>query len=339
MNKIEFSKNFKAFSNLIKARLFKKRIPLSVILSVTKRCNQGCNYCNIWKNDEGEMTTEQILRLIDELAELGTYRINLFGGEPLLREDIGVLIKHGKERGISMTLDTNGSLVLKKIGEIKNLDSILISLDGPEEIHDKQRGKGSYKKVMGAIKAVKSMNLPLTTLTVLTRYNLKCIDFILENAEKFGYLARFTHLMQTPETDNRVKDLIPSKQAYQATIRKIIMYKEKGRPVANTFEGLSYMYNWPINTRPYKCWAGLLHLSIEPNGDVYPCMSIRQHKKPLNCTNMSLKNIITQLSIDQNNCDFCLCSGLIEHNMVFSLNPKIILEVLSLRNYQKCDVK
>lgn len=331
MNKQEIIKDLKLLSNLIKARLFKKKIPLSVILSVTKKCNQSCKYCNIWKTNKGEMTTKQILKLIDELAELGTYRINLFGGEPLLREDIGVLIKHGKEKGIMMTMDTNGSLVPKKIEEIRDLDSILISLDGLEEIHDRQRGKGAYKEAIKAIKTVRNLKLHLTTLTVLTKYNLDQVDFILRQAERFGYFARFTHLMLMPETDSHIKELIPAKQDYQKAIQEIIEYKKKGRPIANTLQGLNYMYNWPRNINRYKCWAGLLHLSIEPNGDVYPCMSLRQHKETLNCTAESLKDIMTKLNIDKGSCDFCLCSGLIEHNMVFSLNPRIILEVLSLR--------
>ena len=54
------------------------------------------------------MTTREVFRLFDEIAAMGTIRIGLWGGEPLIRDDIGDILEYGKKKGFYITMDTNG---------------------------------------------------------------------------------------------------------------------------------------------------------------------------------------------------------------------------------------
>jgi MoaA/NifB/PqqE/SkfB family radical SAM enzyme len=95
-----------------------------------------------------ELSTEQIFSIIDELADNGTQRVSISGGEPLLREDIGEIISHIKKKGMGCGLNTNGLLVPDRIEEVRKVDSITISLDGEREAHEANRGRGTFEKVM-----------------------------------------------------------------------------------------------------------------------------------------------------------------------------------------------
>ena len=102
----------------LKSSILKKKTPLAVRLQLTDRCNLRCLYCDLWKNPRDELDTTKILNLLQELKVAGTKRISLSGGEPLLREDIGDIIEFAKKLDISVSMNSNGSLVKKKISEI-----------------------------------------------------------------------------------------------------------------------------------------------------------------------------------------------------------------------------
>ncbi len=82
------------------ANLFGRRIPLSVMYSVTNRCPSQCAYCNIPNRKQRELTTKEAFSLIDQLVEAGTQRLALWGGEPLVRDDIGSIIDYAKIKGL-----------------------------------------------------------------------------------------------------------------------------------------------------------------------------------------------------------------------------------------------
>ena len=137
---------FKSGNKILKVKFLRRRIPLIIAWSITNRCNFRCSYCNVWKHETKELETKDVLRIIRQASNLGTERIGFSGGEPLLREDIGILLKQCKKEGIYTTVTTNGYLLLERFRDISSADGLVISLDGREEIHDIQRKKGSFEK-------------------------------------------------------------------------------------------------------------------------------------------------------------------------------------------------
>ena len=114
--------------------------------------------CDIWKNTERtELTENEIYRLLPQLTLLKTREVVLTGGEPLMHGGIENICRSIKNANIKLSLVTTG-LLLKRhaslVGEY--VDSIIISLDGPETIHNKIRNiPNAFRKLTVAIKAVR----------------------------------------------------------------------------------------------------------------------------------------------------------------------------------------
>lgn len=84
----------KTSENYIKYLFFNKRTPLSVHFSLTNRCPLKCSYCGFFKRYREELNTQEVIRIIDQLAEAGNTRLHITGGEPMLRNDIGEIINY-----------------------------------------------------------------------------------------------------------------------------------------------------------------------------------------------------------------------------------------------------
>lgn len=137
--------------------------PKMVSLTVTNRCNLRCRMCAQW-SEEGYMQRqgskdsytgtiipfETLLKVVDEVREHGA-SLDIRGGEPLLYPRIMELLAYIKTKEVPIvTLETN-AVLLKKYAEslVKlKLDLLIISVDGPEEIHDHVRGvKGTFARL------------------------------------------------------------------------------------------------------------------------------------------------------------------------------------------------
>jgi MoaA/NifB/PqqE/SkfB family radical SAM enzyme len=125
--------------------------PSYVCAKMTMRCNSRCAHCNIWKMDfeEKELTTDQWLRVLDELANwLGRFRMDFTGGEALLRSDMPAILEHAVKLGISVELLSNGLAIGDEMARriaATGIDQITMSMDGfTPEVHDRFRGAPGY---------------------------------------------------------------------------------------------------------------------------------------------------------------------------------------------------
>lgn len=325
-----------AILKLLEARLAKTYFPLFVMYNITNRCNLKCSYCfsKFYERKEEELTTNQIFVLVEELAALGTKRIAISGGEPLLRADLPQVIKFIKGKGIECGINSNGVLIPQRIEEIKSVNSICISLDGPEEIHDRYRGEGSFKKVMTAIEVIKKYKIPLHLSMVLTKNNYNYIGFILDFAKQRKILVQISPLYnQIYGEKNKDFPEVLSDGEYHQVVNEILKYKAKGYPVFYSRRNYLNILKWPdyaksriIGEAPHfksiKCWAGKYMCSIEANGEVYPCGYFAGHKA-LNCRDDGFKKAFAD--INNHNCQACLWACYSELNLMLGLNFSVLL--------------
>ncbi|MDQ2977901.1 MAG: radical SAM protein [Acidobacteriota bacterium] len=159
-------------------------MPTFVQLRVTNLCNLRCKMCGQWgdtgiyRSDgfsasatdgqtEGarireliglnrQMTLADYEKLLDEIAPWQPI-ISLFGGEPLLYPDILPLVREIKKRGLTCTVITNGGRLEQYARELveAGIDSIAVSIDGPEDVHNRIRGKeDAYQKATDGVRAI-----------------------------------------------------------------------------------------------------------------------------------------------------------------------------------------
>ncbi len=341
--------NFAA--EVLKANITKRWLPLSVTLTVTNRCNLRCIYCygSYFTRDIEDFTTQFWLDLIDEIYGMGTKLIQLEGGEPLLRNDIGELVNYVKGKNMLCRMNSNGYLVSKKIEEVKNLDSLCISLDGGEEANDKNRGKGCYKKVIEAIKTAKEHGLPVLTSTTLTQNNIEngSIEHVLSLARELGFGAQFNFLYEqtTDNTDDpacRVHE-----EAIKKAITKLIDYKKRGWPVFYSMVTYENALNWPVSYNVKKftknnpapkefdhisCYMGRLMCFVDGDGMVYPCGEHIGKFPALNILDVGFKAAWENVARHKD-CYACYNTCFDEYNEVFSCKPSVWWN--NFRNYLK----
>lgn len=178
--------------------------PLSVVLLLTYRCNLRCKMCFYYNESEKsntqnlihrrkaeELSFEQIKGLIDDAASMNAKVLTLHGGEPLIYDDIFEVSKYAASKGLLVNFITNGVLLneqmIDKIIEA-GINSITISLDGPEHIHDGIRGmNGAFKKVMEGIAIIKKKEdsgAKVPKLSISTYASAMNQDFLYELFEK-----------------------------------------------------------------------------------------------------------------------------------------------------------
>lgn len=313
---------------LIYCKLFKKRMPIFISWALTHRCNSHCKYCDVPDFKTKELNTKQILKIVDEAYSLGNRVIVFTGGEPLLREDIGAIVNYCKKKGIYVALTTNGSLVKKRINDIKGIDMLQISFDGPKEIHDFQRGKGSYNKVMEAVRAAKEHGINQIVLnTTITNYNCKLLDDIIELAKKKNVRVDFEPVTFVPLGKKKVKPLLVPKEYRKELFTFLMKKKAETGIINNTLASLKYLRDYP-NVEKIKCGAFRVNCVINPSGDIYPCTFLENTTKPFNCVKTGFREAF--MSSKPVNCNSCLCNKTLDLSKLFSLDLTAIRDIITL---------
>jgi len=174
--------------------------PYRIHFFPTERCNLHCFYCTSANNGfyRRELPPERLLQLVDEAADLGVREWRISGtGEPTLHPGCFPMMYHIKERGMSGTLVTNGTLfsdgAARRLVEL-GWDEIWLSLDGGDaQTHDFHRGRGTFSKaerLLSTLHAVKNelgVTLPrVYILAVLTARNASSVASFFQLAERFG---------------------------------------------------------------------------------------------------------------------------------------------------------
>ena len=161
-------------------------VPQTVSIEVTRECGCKCDHCLI-REGEGELSHEEILRVIDQALEMGACIITFTEGDPLLREDIFELIRHVDPEKAVVNLFTPGlELTMEKADKLKDagLYNLLIGVysTDPEE-HDLVSGvPGAHAKAVEAIKVALEAGLMVTMSTHIKSGQVDRIDRTFTNS-------------------------------------------------------------------------------------------------------------------------------------------------------------
>ena len=315
------------------AILLRKRIPLIVSRKLTNRCNYKCCYCGYWHSEPSvsELTTEQVFKVIDQLSSAGVRRIGFTGGEPLIRDDFGDILEHCFQRGISIGINTNGSLIKKHAQKLDRIKTINLSLDGPEYVNDPIRGKGAFVNVMQAIEFARAKgidNIELTT--VLSKANVGSIEYLLDLAESLKVRIIFQPATQIILGGNNNNPLALSVSELRKAVSTILKEKRFNKYIGNSISGLRFLLKYPT-FQSVRCARGVLAARIDADGELYIC------DRNTHFGNRQGKNIL-KLGFNKAWADLeppicrsgCGCAKVVELNLALSLNLNAIMNALRL---------
>jgi len=256
------------------------------------------------------------MKIIDECKDMGTTHFTIHGGEIFVRNGVRQIVDYLKENKFYVNLVTNGILLPEKIDEIKNIDSLCISLDGKEENHDYNRGEGSYQAAMKAIKLAKEKKFKFVVHATLTQKSVSDIEYLCRQAKEIGYYQQFSLLLKPLNQEQ--KELGLSDEEAKDALRRLIKLKKEGYPVFTSYRTLKNALNWPfplekaqltkdefsLNSNLIRCFYGKLKVAIDANGFVYPCSSLNDSFKALNVKEVGFKKAYEHV-LKNNNCEAC----------------------------------
>jgi len=178
--------------------------PLRMVAwEITRDCNLSCLHCRALSGEgpyPGELTTEECLQLVDDIASFSDPVVILTGGEPMLRPDVYQIAEYGTGKGLRMVLATNGTLLTEDDARrllAAGIRRISISLDGADaESHDQFRDvKGSFEGGLRGIRYAKKVGLEFQINTTVTQHNLHQLPQILDLAVDLGAVAHHLFLL------------------------------------------------------------------------------------------------------------------------------------------------
>lgn len=196
-----------------------------VVWNVGRRCNLRCVHCYSQSHNEtyeGELTHEQGVSLIEDLAGFGVPVLLFSGGEPMMRPDLFELIRLARDRGMRAVISTNGTLInrdaavrLKDFG----LSYVGISLDGLEDTNDRFRGvKGAFKKALSGIRSCQEAGIKVGLRFTINKLNVDDVPGIFKLIEQENIpRVCFYHLVYAGRGTKLVQDELSHAQS-RATV-------------------------------------------------------------------------------------------------------------------------
>jgi len=269
-----------------------------VVWNSTKTCNLKCVHCYMESDSQkyqGEMTTEEAKRFIDDLAEFKSPVLLFSGGEPLMRPDFFELAEYSISKGLRVTLSTNGTLITPEVARrIKDMgiSYVGISLDGLEDVNDKFRGKkGAFKAAMKGIQNCIAVDQRVGLRFTINHHNIQELDRIFDFIETEDIdRVCFYHLVYSGRGNRMIAEdvtLEESRLAMDTIIRRTRDFEARGLKkeiltVDNHCDGV-YMYIQALKEDPARAEkikgligfnggnrSGIAFGEVDPQGNVHP---------------------------------------------------------------------
>lgn len=251
--------------------------PILVTIYFTHRCNLRCLHCNAEASifgTEDELSLEEWKSVMDALSELNVFRVVVTGGEPLQRDGFFELSRHITSRGMSVELNTNGTLITPSVAQMlwdSGVRKVSVSLDGAkQESHEILRGKNqSFARAISGIENCLRAGMLLFLNFTVTRLNYAEIPEFFQLARNLGvHGVKFFYLFNMGRTTEN-QWLLPTEEQLLIADQAIIAgANEDGILLSDGWIGVTSGETG--FTQP--CGAAVNRCAITVNGTVLPCV-------------------------------------------------------------------
>ncbi|MCR5639812.1 MAG: thioether cross-link-forming SCIFF peptide maturase [Lachnospiraceae bacterium] len=269
----------------------------ALCLHIAHACNLSCKYCfaeeGLYHGKKAELMSYEVgKQALDFLVANSGNRRNLevdfFGGEPLMNfQVVKDLVAYGRElekhheKHFRFTLTTNGVLLTDEIMEFANkeMDNVVLSIDGRKEIHDKmrpfQKGAGSYDVILPKFQkfAESRGQQKYYARGTFTHNNLDFSKDVLHLADLGFKLISVEPVVAQPTDDYALRDEDLPKLFEEYDKLAAEMVKRHGTDRDFTF--FHFMIDLEGGPCVYKrlsgCGSGTEYMAVTPTGELYPC--------------------------------------------------------------------
>ncbi len=263
-------------------------VPHIVAWNLTKRCNLACAHCYIsagsWQATSDELSTEECLRILDEVLDVNPNpMLILTGGEPLLRDDLEVLVERASSQGATVVVGTNGTrLTAERIATLMaaGLKGVAVSVDSLNAgYHDRFRhGSGALSDTLAAVERCRAAKLDFVIQTTVTKGNRHELASLVEWAAEAGAVSFNLYFLVPTGRGDRMRGLSPDENedvlaeltALESEYRGRMMIRSKCQPqiMRHMLQGDPES---PLLNYQTRCPCGVHYVRITPEGKVTPC--------------------------------------------------------------------
>lgn len=268
--------------------------PVLVQWLVTLRCPYRCPHCLAPSGPSDELSTDDGLCLVDQVADAGIEELLLTGGEPLVRPDLPRLLERLGERGQSYSLNT----AITPTGAIRDALErdppafVAVSLDGPERVHDRFRGAGgAFAGALESIRFFVDLGCRVAAGTTVTRRNVDHLARTFGVVVGSGAHSWGLHLL-VPE--GRARD----RQDLQLSRRQLgglLRFVARRRPFFDVTLADEFSYCGDVEplvrNAPLRCGAGRQQAVVLPDGEVVPCTTLDRRTSAGNVRRVPLMDL------------------------------------------------
>lgn len=260
----------------------KPKGPLWVNAEITYKCPLHCVFCynplDYASTFKSELSTEDWLKVFRQSRDLGSVQLGISGGEPLMRDDVEIMVSEASQMGYYVNLLTSGiGLTEKRISAFKEggLGQIQLSFqDSTKELNDFLSSTKTFELKSKVAKLIKEHDYPMVLNVVLHRLNIDHMDQILEMAEAMG--ADHVELANSQYYAWALKNrayLMPSEEQLRKAEETTNRFREK---IGNKMKLYFIVPDYYAN-RPKACMNGWgsVFLNVAPDGLALPCHEAR----------------------------------------------------------------
>ncbi|MEG6520673.1 radical SAM/SPASM domain-containing protein [Desulfotomaculum sp. 1211_IL3151] len=263
--------------------------PVTAVWEITMGCNMRCKHCGSGCSTAlpGQLSTEEALKVCDELGAMGLQWVTISGGEPTTRDDWPLIAARLHKNGVIPNMITNGWLFDEGILELAihaGVGTIAFSVDGLKETHDFIRREGSFVRIMQAMELCRSREIDVKAITTINKMNLGELkelkkQLVLRGVKGWqvqmgfpmGNMANHSGMVIEPGDIDTVIDL-----AYQCMVEssiEVILGDCLGYFNLKEIELFKKRCGGTYSRQ--GCTAGKYTFGILHNGDILGCTSIR----------------------------------------------------------------
>jgi MoaA/NifB/PqqE/SkfB family radical SAM enzyme len=259
------------------------RKPLQCSLYVTDRCNLDCGYCTEYDNSRPHPKLEDLKKWIRKIRDLGTMRIALVGGEPLVHPDIVEIVRYCRELGFATSLTTNGFLLTReRLRELEEagLQVMQISVDRmtPSAITKK-----SFKTVLPKLEYFKDSRISLHITGVICADTLSESEAVLETGLSRGIPTEVRLVHADPMQKFRVAR--GSREELESFVDSMIERKKRGERIHTSEAILNYQRSLLRNEKvEWTCMAGYKLFFVSAQGKFWECSMVHTKKDIMDIT-------------------------------------------------------